>query len=700
LTDARGLLVPVAALLGLAAVATVAWSELLDGFAIAVAPVAALSAPALVGPRPGRRAAGALAVWLLAAPLLAGVPADQLRPGAWGALPGHLIDGVLQVAAPDAPGAGDDPWRLAAGLLLTGAAWIAAAALARRRPSLAFAAGAAPWLAAVVLEEAQAVVWQGAVVVAAGLLWQAWPRTSARAAVALSVFVALASGITAQAVAPRHSWFGSHGQALARFRLLETRPTFEPLADRRTGAAMLEVKASEPAFWRMQALDVFDGHGWWVSSQAPRLPEPAAQPVGVDVRVRGLENDLVVSPGPIDHLEAPGRAQAVAGGGWRLVPGPRAGGGYHVDAAVVRAGAGDLQHARPPHDPRLAAYTRLGWGGGPSNRAPVVLHIGSVTFRLASPGFRQRALAAEVPLFGEPRDARTTAALARSPYRGVAVLARRLASGAETQWQVVARVMRYLRDEDRFRYTTDVGPPGPFPLVDFLLRTHAGYCQHFAGAAALLLRLAGVPARMVAGFAPGVRSGGRFKVRDLDAHDWIEVYFEGYGWVPFNPTPAAAPAAIPRELDLFATSEARAGVLGLREYAILAALAAVALAGWRRRRRLPLGDALAHLLGTRVPPSNTLAELADELARTLGPRTSALAAEAERARFAPQGAERRRWTSTRIACALARDIGPWRAVLLLALPGAVRPRISGRPTVGAASAGARSSQQPVQGDLS
>jgi transglutaminase-like putative cysteine protease len=111
-------------------------------------------------------------------------------------------------------------------------------------------------------------------------------------------------------------------------------------------------------------------------------------------------------------------------------------------------------------------------------------------------------------------------------------------------------VHRYLPDGGRFRYTTNPPHAGPFPLVDFLLRDRAGDCQHFASAAALLLRLAGVPARVAVGFATGVRERhGRFNVRDTDAHAWIEVYFEGIGWVGFNPTPSAAQATIPDELN-------------------------------------------------------------------------------------------------------------------------------------------------------
>jgi len=62
---------------------------------------------------------------------------------------------------------------------------------------------------------------------------------------------------------------------------------------------------------------------------------------------------------------------------------------------------------------------------------------------------------------------------------------------------------------------------------------------------ALLLRMGGVPARVASGFAPGSydRKRREYVVRDLDAHSWVEVYFPGYGWVPFDPTPSVAPAS-------------------------------------------------------------------------------------------------------------------------------------------------------------
>ena len=120
-----------------------------------------------------------------------------------------------------------------------------------------------------------------------------------------------------------------------------------------------------------------------------------------------------------------------------------------------------------------------------------------------------------------------------------------------------------------------------------LLRTHAGYCQHFAGAAALLLRLAGVPARVVTGFATGQRVGAdRYDVRDLDAHEWIEAYFPGVGWVPFNPTPAAAPALVAGGIDFPPATPSP--TRGDGDFYLAVGLGAVLSAGvvqYRRRRR-------------------------------------------------------------------------------------------------------------------
>jgi transglutaminase-like putative cysteine protease len=75
-------------------------------------------------------------------------------------------------------------------------------------------------------------------------------------------------------------------------------------------------------------------------------------------------------------------------------------------------------------------------------------------------------------------------------------------------------------------------------LERFLLETRSGYCQQYASAFATLSRSLGYPTRVVVGFLPGAEApDGGYEVRGTDAHAWPEVFFEGFGWVPFEPTP-------------------------------------------------------------------------------------------------------------------------------------------------------------------
>ena len=86
--------------------------------------------------------------------------------------------------------------------------------------------------------------------------------------------------------------------------------------------------------------------------------------------------------------------------------------------------------------------------------------------------------------------------------------------------------------------------PGRAPLDAFLIDTKEGYCQHFSGAMALLLRMGGIPARVATGFSPGGFSKRRnaWIVRDTDAHAWVEAWYDELGWVTYDPTPDATPA--------------------------------------------------------------------------------------------------------------------------------------------------------------
>ena len=123
----------------------------------------------------------------------------------------------------------------------------------------------------------------------------------------------------------------------------------------------------------------------------------------------------------------------------------------------------------------------------------------------------------------------------------IAELTARLTEGAATPYERVRRIQGYLADRaNGFTYSLSTAPgTGGDDLVDFL-RFKRGYCEQYAGAMAVLVRQAGMPARVALGYTPGEAGpDGTRLITSNDAHAWVEVYFQGLGWVPFDPTPIA-----------------------------------------------------------------------------------------------------------------------------------------------------------------
>ena len=119
-------------------------------------------------------------------------------------------------------------------------------------------------------------------------------------------------------------------------------------------------------------------------------------------------------------------------------------------------------------------------------------------------------------------------------------LTRRITAGARTDYAAITRIQAFL--VANYAYDQDV-PLSEDPIPAFLFEDRAGYCQQFSGAMALMLRMSGIPARVVSGFAPGVpQAGGSYSVSDTDAHAWVEVLYPGIGWVTVDPTPGQTPA--------------------------------------------------------------------------------------------------------------------------------------------------------------
>jgi len=124
-------------------------------------------------------------------------------------------------------------------------------------------------------------------------------------------------------------------------------------------------------------------------------------------------------------------------------------------------------------------------------------------------------------------------------------LAREWRAASQVPAQIVSAALEFLQ-KNGFTYTLNPPPLGEEPVDDFLFKTRKGYCEHYASAFAFLMRAAGIPARLVAGYLGGELNpyGGYLIVRQSDAHVWVEVWLAGQGWVRVDPTSSVVPERI------------------------------------------------------------------------------------------------------------------------------------------------------------
>jgi hypothetical protein len=287
-------------------------------------------------------------------------------------------------------------------------------------------------------------------------------------------------------------------------------------------------------------------------------------------------------------------------------------------------------------------------------------------------------------------------------YESVYATARRVVGEPQNPYAAALQLEGWFRS-GAFHY--DQAPPQVAdmpPLAAFVLRTRSGYCQHFAGAMALMLRFLGIPARVAAGFTSGTYDRGRHEwtVTDHDAHTWVEAWFPRYGWLPFDPTPGrgelegsytassphfdlsdgllAVASTLRKSKNAFDLRKLRnasahtakatptravrrggnsngSGVAALLKLlvlvvAALAAIVALVKLAIRKRRYLTrdprrLAAACVRELGdfvadqgAGVPPSASLRQLAEMIELEFGVSAQGFAAAAARARFGPAGA--------------------------------------------------------------
>ena len=629
--------------------------------------------------------AGALALVAM------GLPARLLPPGAWDELAEELDRGLSGIRTVEWPYGGDDLWVRLVILLGAPLMLMISAALAfwpvRRGAGLLRALGLIALLAmygtAVTEHDRGSSLLRGLVLFLLVAAWLWLPRLRPREALPAAVVV-LSVGVLALPLAARldadtaaidyrsWNWFGGKD---VRF---DWNHSYGPLDWPREGTTLLQVEADRALYWKAEVLDHFDGLRWMRSDANDRTSPRGELPLSEDrrwderltVTVRSLRTDFLVAAGTPKLVTGAGEAvSGSADGTLRSLEEPlRRGDSYTVNAYVPDPSPREMRAAQGAYEPTLS-NTRRSSCRRPA-RTPCTPRDPAQD---EAEGPR-----VTIPLVGgRARDRAAERALAESPYARTYRLARRLTAGAPTTFDAVRRVQDHLRRE----FTYSERPPSrEYPLDAFLFEDKLGYCQQFSGAMALMLRMAGVPARVVSGFSPGSlnRDTGEFRVRDLDAHSWVEVAFPGIGWVTFDPTPPAAPAdragqglgALDRERggagatssgggtgpqsDRSTDSTGQAGADGGGGSALLAVLIVAVLASaigfglWRRRvagERSATGDeaGLRELeralprLGWALPPRTTLLELERRLARAAGPASAGYIARLRAGRFSAAG---------------------------------------------------------------
>lgn len=278
-------------------------------------------------------------------------------------------------------------------------------------------------------------------------------------------------------------------------------------------APVLEVRAPEHHYWRAVVLDRYTGTGW-VDTSPARLRLDAGAPLAdegahqarvvITQTVTCLRADEPLLFAAAEPLQVPLRTD--------------------VQAFVTPSGAKEISC--------ISSAQSLG-----SERRYSIASLVSVASER-----RLRQAGTAYPTWVAERYLQLPESL---PER-VEQLAREVAGSEATPYDRAAAIEAYLR-QIRYNESIDAPPEDTDPVDWFLFEKREGYCTYHASAMVLMCRAVGVPARLAQGYAPGeyVESRGAYLVREGDAHAWPEIYFPGYGWIEFEPTPAQPPVVRP-----------------------------------------------------------------------------------------------------------------------------------------------------------
>jgi transglutaminase-like putative cysteine protease len=329
---------------------------------------------------------------------------------------------------------------------------------------------------------------------------------------------------------------------------------FDRLADlrqriiKRSNAVLFRAtlsSGSPPAdqiYWRMESLDVFDGVSWRPSAADIEFYTPESAGGDPEHAYRGtteviserIQMGLLRSPVlPTAGIARFLQSDSVNVAGFQTTPD----GSLLYQAQLGEGDQYQVEAVFPDFEADLGALATLPDGS-----------LSPLFANAAEDGAFDVEAAPGGGAVDRPADIERFIALDEDLPPGIAQVARQQTSGATTDFERAWLLQWWFRDSLQFEYSTDVSTGhGVLDLEDWLTDSSSqnyrtGYCEQFAASMAVLGRALGIPSRVVWGFTPGrVQTQGDgteiIVVRDNNAHAWVEMWMDGFGWVKFDPTP-------------------------------------------------------------------------------------------------------------------------------------------------------------------
>ena len=306
----------------------------------------------------------------------------------------------------------------------------------------------------------------------------------------------------------------SGGAGAGRDRLVLSGPV------RLSQRVVMTVRSDEPYYWRGATYDTWTGHDWLSTDKIPltRTEKQAVLPtrfglrkrVKVDFEINQSRSDLIYTPDEPVQLTIP--YKVFTRGGEPAVQ----------DFSALRA--------KKPAIPKLTYSVEA------------LTTIASAEELRAAPADVPEMVRRYTQLPDVPQRVRDLAAQLGRPHRN--------------NYNKAVAIEQFLR---RYPYTLDVrpAPPDRDAVEYFLFDLKQGYCDYFASAMVVLLRLNGIPARLATGYVAGKfdNTTNKFIVTEEEAHSWPEVYFPGAGWMAFEPSGYRPPIVRPEESVMSAGSD-------------------------------------------------------------------------------------------------------------------------------------------------